>query len=97
MSAPDTARWRAWDKSNPERAKYRCQKADAKRRGIPFLLTYEEWIGWWGADFARRGRCTGQLVMSRPMDTGPYSLDNIEKITVGQNHADYNNHIKWAT
>ena len=97
MTTNDTARWRAWDKANPERAKYRCHKADANRRGIPFLLTYEEWIGWWGDDYARRGRLIGQLVMARLNDSGPYSLDNIEKITVSQNHADYNNNIKWAS
>ncbi len=93
----DDARWRAWDKAHPERMKYRHHKADAKRRGIPFLLTYEEWRDWWGTDFAHRGRCTGQLVMARIGDHGPYSLDNIEKITVGQNHSDFNNNIKWAS
>lgn len=80
---------------NPKRWAYNQQRATAKYREIEFSLTFAEWCDWWGEDFARRGRTTGDLVMARFNDTGPYALDNIEKITANQNTTDYNVKIRY--
>jgi hypothetical protein len=55
------------------------QRRSAKRRGIPFLLTFVEWWDWWKTDrrWDRRGRKRDSLVMARLGDVGPYAIDNI--------------------
>ncbi len=58
------------------------------RRGIEWQLTFEEWLAWWGDNIDNRGCKSGQLVMARFNDTGPYSLSNIKKITANDNHAE---------
>jgi hypothetical protein len=61
------------------RQKYRSQKMGAKRRGIDWQLTFEQWLEWWGPDLDSRGRRGWQLSMQRIADSGPYALDNIRK------------------
>jgi hypothetical protein len=65
------------------------QRRNAKSRGIPFLLTFEEWWAWWQVDgrWAQRGRRKGCLVMARYGDVGPYAIWNIYCSTAGDNVA----------
>jgi hypothetical protein len=65
--------------------KYGVQKFGAKKRGLDFHFTYEEWLDWWGEDIENRGRGKGQLVMARYGDVGPYHPDNVFKNTAEQN------------
>ena len=81
---------RQWKEANPKRDAYRNQKSNAKRRGVEFLLTFEEWRDWWGKDFAGRGSAKGRLVMARYGDKGPYQLGNIKKITCSENARESN-------
>ena len=60
----------------------------AKRRGIDFQFTGDEWITWWGDDFHKRGRSMDSLQMCRYNDTGPYHPDNVYKATTQQNLRD---------
>ena len=78
---------RQWNLDNPKRKAYQSQKACAKHRGIEWLFTYEEWIGWWGDDWSRRGKGANDLCMARIGDTGPYSIDNVVKATNAENAA----------
>ena len=59
---------------------FNAQKAGAKRRAIPFLLTFEQWLEVWtqSGHWHERGRKRGQYVMARPGDQGPYELGNVE-------------------
>ena len=68
------------------RAAYTNQKSSAKRFGIPFLFTFEQWSEWWLTDdrWSRRGRKAGQLQMGRKGNSGPYSPDNVECATKEQ-------------
>lgn len=59
--------------------KYLTQKANAKRRGIGWNLTFEQWLEWWGDDIHKRGSGTNDLSMQRIADSGPYELGNIRK------------------
>ena len=79
-----------WEIDNPKRTAYYTQKINAKKRGISFELTFEEWVDWWGEDWDRRGRCKTELVMARNGDTGAYSLDNIYKSTASDNVVESN-------
>ena len=83
LYAADPARWNA---SNP-RVAYAKQKQHAKRRGIPFFLTFEEWQTIWhdSGKFAERGCCKGKYVMSRFGDEGGYETGNVCIITHSQN------------
>lgn len=74
-----------------ERQAYLLQRWGAKKvRGIEFDFTYEEWLAWWkrnlGPDwFNLRGRHSGQYVMARYRDEGPYAPWNVKCITMRQN------------
>jgi hypothetical protein len=70
-----------------DRTAYNSQKGHAKRRGIPFNLTFEEWWDWWQATghYAQRGRNKDSYVMARNNDSGPYQLGNIYCCTVAEN------------
>lgn len=59
----------------------------AKRKGINFLLTFEQWLQIWldSGHYHEKGTKRGQYVMSRFNDVGPYSIDNVKIQTVGQN------------
>jgi hypothetical protein len=76
---------RQWQEANPKRYAYLVHRKTAKKRGIGFLLTFEEWCDWWGEDFANRGNTKGKLVMARFGDEGPYALSNIKKILHSEN------------
>lgn len=54
-------------------------KVHASSRGIPFELTFEEWITWWKETglYDKRGRKGDEYCMCRKGDTGSYSLENI--------------------
>ena len=71
--------------TNKMKKAYTQQKGDAKKRGIEFKLTFEEWRNWWGNDFENRGVGSDKLVMARYGDVGAYELSNIKKITFGDN------------
>jgi hypothetical protein len=72
------------------RHKFSVSKNDAKRRGIEFLFTFEEWRDWWLTDdrWPRRGRGGDKLVMARNGDTGPYAPWNVHCCTYEQNQAE---------
>ena len=61
------------------------QRNRAKRRGIEWHFTFEEWVAWWGDDIDKRGNSKDSLVMARTGDIGPYHPDNVRKATVSEN------------
>jgi hypothetical protein len=71
-------------------SRYRNQKAAAKKRGIPFLLTFEEWRDIWDTSgkLEQRGRRRGQYVMARFNDQGAYEVGNVRICTAGDNVAE---------
>jgi hypothetical protein len=73
------------------RVKFASQKADAKRRGIPFLLTFNEWLGIWKASgrLRQRGHGRGYYVMARYGDRGGYEVGNVRIILFEENAREY--------
>jgi len=69
---------------------YQDQKATAKRRGIDFNITFENWKKWWistgKAD--NRGRNKGCYQMCRLNDEGAYEIENIYCATITKNMQD---------
>lgn len=61
------------------RTAYHAQKANAKKRGIGWELTFAQWVEWWGEDIHKRGNGHDNLQMQRIGDSGPYALGNIRK------------------
>jgi hypothetical protein len=53
-------------------------RANAKRRGIAFEISYPEWLELWIASgkLTARGRGRGKFVMARHGDKGSYSAEN---------------------
>ena len=75
---------------------YHNHKARAKRKGIPFELTFEQWYQIWldSGHYFEKGTKQGQFVMSRFQDKGGYTINNVFIQTVGDNTREaflYNN------
>jgi hypothetical protein len=72
--------------------RYKHQLNQAKCRGIPFLMTFEEWCDVWlsSGKWEERGRRRGQYVMARLGDRGAYERANIKICLVGENVAESN-------
>lgn len=91
---------RTWRAAHPEKASiyraaadpmktaYNGHKGGAKKRNIPFLLTFEQWRAIWQASgkWQQRGVKKGQYVMARFGDTGPYAVGNVRICTQTENH-----------
>ena len=56
---------------------YSRHKSHAKERGVPFLLTFEEWWSVWEEHFHLRGCTKKGLVMCRKGDEGAYEVGNV--------------------
>lgn len=67
------------------RCRYSQHKHNAKRRGIPFLLTFEQWWEIWAPHWPDRGKGAGKLVMARYGDEGPYASWNVRIVTQEHN------------
>jgi hypothetical protein len=69
------------------KGKYNIHKENSKRRGIEFLLSFNEWYDFWlqSCHWHERGTKKGQYVMARHNDIGPYQLGNISIITNAEN------------
>jgi len=67
--------------------RFRQHKENSRKRGIPFIFTFEEWIKVWleSGHWNERGRRRGQYVMSRFGDKGPYTINNVEIILTDDN------------
>lgn len=72
--------------------RYQCHKGTAKHRGIPFLLTYEQWLEIWleSGKWHQRGWRRGQYVMARPGDKGAYEVGNVVIRLAEDNRAERN-------
>lgn len=69
------------------RGRYQKHSENAKRRGVPFLITYDEWLAVW----AESGRIASTgYVMCRIGDEGPYTVGNVYIGTKAQNTAERN-------
>ena len=81
---------------------YTRSKADAKRRGIEFQFSFDEWKSWWlsTGKWELRGRTSGCFQMCRLNDTGPYSAANVYCDTIEANsslpHAGKKRPAEWA-
>jgi hypothetical protein len=64
---------------DPFRKAYTQHKSNAKQRGIPFLLTFEEWKDIWLASgkWELRGRGADKCCMCRTGDVGAYAVGNV--------------------
>lgn len=67
-------------------------RRDAGRRGVEWLLTFEEWLKIWedSGHWHERGLKKGQYVMGRYGDKGPYTVGNVRIITNLENTLESN-------
>jgi hypothetical protein len=72
------------------RQSYAVQRWFAKKRNIPFLITFDEWYNWWLSNGVDKRLPTtpitaNTLCMCRHGDIGPYALTNIYCDTLQNN------------
>lgn len=72
---------------NIPRFRFTIQRSQAKRRGIAWELSFEQWIAIWteSGHWEQRGKTAGSYCMARHGDVGPYAVGNVSIITVEQN------------
>jgi hypothetical protein len=82
--AERTARYRA-----TPRGKFARHRENAKRRGVPFLLTYAQWLEVWleSGHWHERGNGPDEYVMHRVGDRGAYKQGNVYIDTNARNLA----------
>jgi hypothetical protein len=82
-----------WNKGKgvPYREAFSEHKYNALLRGIPFELTFEEWLQIWNASgkLDRRGRGVDKYVMARNGDAGPYKVGNVRIILGTSNRREW--------
>lgn len=76
------------EKQQTPRQKYSSHKSNAKRRGLEFDFTFEEWWEIWEPHIHNRGTEPGQLQMCRTRDEGGYTPGNVRIDTVESNRAE---------
>jgi hypothetical protein len=66
---------------------YDIHRRRAGYRGVPFQLTFEEWLQVWkdSGHLEERGKGVGGYVMGRHGDTGPYAVGNVTIIRMREN------------
>ena len=76
---------------HPLRKKWRTQRFNAKKRAVPFLLTFEEWLQIWeqSGRLSERGCHRGQYVMARYGDVGPYTTGNVRIVLSDINNSEW--------
>lgn len=84
MTKEERRYWIRHGKQDPVAA-FRSHKNGAKVRGIQFLLTFEEWWGYWQEHYHLRGTYRGCMCMCRFKDGGPYAVGNVRIDTVTAN------------
>lgn len=64
--------------------------ASVETRGIPFLLTFDQWLKIWvdSGHLDKRGCSVGCYCMARNGDTGAYELGNVSIVPVQKNMSD---------
>lgn len=74
-------------KKNPIKYYYGVARRNAKRRGVPFLLTLEEYTEFVNRNgyMEMKGRDKYSLCMDRIDNNKPYQVDNIRAITMQAN------------
>jgi len=75
---------KAWKAANPKRAAWAMHKVCAKKRGIPFHLTFDQWCSIWNPYWHLRDG-TGNMAMARHLDEGDYEIGNVRIITRVEN------------
>lgn len=81
-------------RSSPK-GQYAKHKENAHRRGVDFLLTFDEWWSIWekSGHWNERGNRKGYYVMSRLNDVGPYAIGNVFIATFVSNVCDRNRSV----
>ena len=77
------------------KGQYAKHKENARRRGIDFELTFDQWWAIWekSGRWNNRGNRKGRYVMSRLNDVGPYAIGNVFIATFSSNVCDRNRSV----
>lgn len=89
----NTCRSRIWRSKNPMRASFNAKKYNAKRDGIPFHLTFKQYVAWGKENnyFDTKGQCPDDTCIDRikTMDDAGnvlgYVVGNIQLLTMAAN------------
>jgi hypothetical protein len=69
------------------KGQFSIQKRKAKRRNIPWLLSFDDWWNIWQSSgkWELRGNTGESYCMCRKGDAGPYSVENVRIDTMSNN------------
>ena|SRR6478735_9847829 len=71
--------------------KFQAQRGCAKKRGIGWELTFEEWLDIWlkSGKYDQRGKKPHEYCMARLSDAGPYMIGNVKIVTNDENRREF--------
>ena len=77
---------------DPIRWKFNEQRSAARKRGVEWVMSFDEWWSIWqsSGQWANRGCRRGQYVMARRGDVGAYEFGNVEIVRHEANVAEGN-------
>jgi hypothetical protein len=81
--------------ANTPRGKFRRHKANAKRRGVPFEMTFEQWWAIWQESGRWDDRHPDGFCMCRTEDCGAYAIGNVYIGTKEHNTRDRNKNYDY--
>jgi len=81
---------------HPARGAFESQRNNARKRGIGWELTFEQWWTIWreSGKWEQRGKTKGCYVMARPGDLGPYKVGNVYITTHSDNAKTAQSHAR---
>lgn len=83
----NTCNSRLYRERNPAEAAFYNLKHRAKERGKQFLITRKQWVAWCEETgyHLLKARSAEGMSVDRIKEEGPYSIDNIQMLTLGEN------------
>jgi hypothetical protein len=84
MSPEERKKWVARGFQDPKRA-YLQNIGSARKRGIEFKLTFDEWWALWEPHYEKRGQHIDCMALCRTKDKGAYEAGNVRIDTVRAN------------
>lgn len=88
---------RRWREANQERAVYNCLKSNAKRRGVGFFISFQEFVSFIvdTAYIRLRGTSADSLTIDRKDPRLGYRAGNLQILTLSENVKKYKRGEAW--
>lgn len=96
LANPDEVRAAKRAYKRTPKGRFAAHKRRAKLKGIPFLMTFDQWWALWAPHWDKRGVGRGSMVMARNGDIGAYEVGNVRITTNEANISEAHKGKPWS-